>query len=317
MPLTSAVVIPTKDRPQELRNCLTSLLGQTRFAEQIIVVDDGQEDEADLRAHMTGYPGPFLYHRKTGEPGAARSRNLGVALTAADVVFFLDDDVVLEPEYVAETMALYEGEGGEQIGGVGGVITNFHLGWSERLYDLIRGRWWWGHGRVFPSGLNQCNYEAVRKVQAVEWLGGGVCSFRRRVLEEFPFTEAFGGYSLAEDVKHSYRAIREYQLLITPLARLAHYKRSKGSLDPEGLAYKQILNFWYHFERNMPHRLGNRAAFAWMIVATVLGDAAGLALQPHRARTMLARLRGHLRGVRACRRSISQALAGAGGGGEG
>jgi len=295
-PLTCTLVIPTVDRPQELRECLESVPCQTRLPDHVLVMDDGESDEAQLRALFAGTPVEFLYHRKTERKGLTRSRNLAARMASTEVLIYLDDDVVLEPEYVAEIMALYEADVQGDLGGVGGVITNFHMGRIECVYELLRGRPRWGHGRVFPSGLSQCNYNAVRETKSVDWLGGGVSSYRRAVVLENPFHEGYANYALYEDLEMSYRVSRRWRLLITPRARLAHHPGLHSiHRQPYRFACQQIANLWYHYARNMPHRLLNRVAFSWMIISMLAADVGGLLFLPHRFRLFWPCLRGHAR----------------------
>ncbi len=297
MSLTTAAIIPTYDRPDDLRRCLKSLVTQTHLPDQVIVIDDGQTDEAALREMFASTPIDFIYHRKLGQPGVARSRNLGVQLAQADIVFFFDDDVILEPEYIAETLSVYEADQAGEIAGVGGVITNAHLSLSVRLYELWRGHPLWGHGRVFPDGFNQGNYEAVREVQSVEWLASGVSSYRRSVKLKYPFSEGFAGY---ETIEHCYHMRRKYRLLITPGARLAHMQSPASRLQPYELGYRDVVDLWCHFVRNMPKRPVNCLAFAWMLVATILAQSFALLLKPYHLPRILARLGGCVGGIWDC-----------------
>ncbi len=301
MALTCAVIIPTMNRPQELRSCLDSLLKQTRLPEQIIIVDDGQEDEADLRARLAPYPGEFIYHRKQENPGSARSKNLGTALATTDVVCFLDDDVVLEPEYLAELMRVHEEDTEGVVGGVGGVITDFRLSRLECAYDTLRGRPRWGHGRVFPNGLGECNYNVVREPRAVEWLSTCACSYRRHIAEQFPFYEGFSQYSLYEDLEMSYRVSRQWRLIVTPKARLSHHPGPHSRYaKPDQFAYQQIVNLWYHFARNMPHRPLNYLAFGWMLSFMLVADIVLLVFSPRSVRTHGHYLKAHARAIWDC-----------------
>ena len=171
-----------------------------------MVVDDGTLDPAPLISIAEAAGVHFLYIPKEGPPGQARSRNIGVARSSGDIVFFLDDDVVLESDYLDAILRLYEADTEEKVGGIGGVIVNDpHIGPARALAEMLRGTPCWGHGRVFACGFNQMNYHAVRRVQPVQWLGGGVSSFRRPVMEQFRFAEHYRDYTLFEDAEHSYR----------------------------------------------------------------------------------------------------------------
>ncbi len=301
LPLSISVVIPTYNRLEELHRCIASLLRQTRRPSQIIIVDDGQLDWQPLAQIVESAGVCFTYLPKEGPRGQARSRNLGVAQCTGDIIFFLDDDVVIDPRYIQAIVELYEADPEHTIGGVGGIIVNDEpIGLARAVAELLRGTPSWGHGRVFPSGVNQMNYHAVRDVQAVQWLGGGVSSFRREVMEEFKFCEEYGGYSLFEDVEHSYRVGQHYDLVITPEARLWHYPRSTAhAYNPEQFATKQIINLAYHFHNNMPQRLFNRVAFGWYLLTLLFTDVVRLISMPCRLTSNWMRLKGHLRGIAA------------------
>ena len=47
---TATIVICTKDRAQDLKKCLDSISGQSRFPEQIVVVDSGTDDAPEIVA---------------------------------------------------------------------------------------------------------------------------------------------------------------------------------------------------------------------------------------------------------------------------
>lgn len=297
--LSASVIIPTRDRPEDLRKCVQSLVEQTQLPEEIIVVDDGTLEPEPLIRMANAAGVRFLYIPKEGPPGQARSRNIGVARSTGDIIFFFDDDVVLESDYLEATLRLYQADTEGKVGGIGGVIVNDpHIGPARALAELLRGTPSWGHGKIFACGFNQLNYHAVRRVQPVQWLGGGVSSFRRTVLDEFRFAEHYQDYTLFEDAEHSYRVSKKFQLLITPDARLYHYPSPIRWYDPEGYASKQITNLGYHFRRNMPQRLYNKLAFGWYIVAMLVTDIVRLVFMPHRIGFNWARLKGHLRGIR-------------------
>ncbi len=297
--LSAAVVIPTYNRPRELRRCLDSLLRQTLLPDQIVIVDDGDLDYQPLAESLEATGVDFLYLRKQGPRGQALSRNQGTARATGDVVFFFDDDVELDRHYLETIMRLYEADFEGRVGGIGGVIVNDPvIGPLRALAELLRGTPSWGHGRVFACGFNQMNYHAVRRLQPVQWLGGGVSSFRREVLSEFQFCEDYREYAHFEDVEHSYRVAQRYRLLITPEARLWHYP-SPSSLSPERFAYRQIVNLGHHFRRNMPQGLFNRLAFGWYLLMMLFTDIARLPLMPRHLAGNWGRLRGHLLGLRA------------------
>jgi glycosyltransferase involved in cell wall biosynthesis len=91
------VVVPSRDRPRLLEEALRSLAGQTRGADQVVVVDDGSDpplSEAALRSMVPGLE--FVRHDRPR--GVSAARNSGLERARGGLVLFLDDDDLLHPE---------------------------------------------------------------------------------------------------------------------------------------------------------------------------------------------------------------------------
>ncbi len=99
-----SVIIPTYNRKAWLRELLDSLAQQTYPADrfEVIVVDDGSSDGT---GEIAGQPFPFRlrYFRQTNQ-GDAAARNLGAQQSQADILLFLDDDILLEKNYLAHVV---------------------------------------------------------------------------------------------------------------------------------------------------------------------------------------------------------------------
>ena len=65
----------------------------------------------------------YVYIKKS-KPGAARSRNIGLQKATANIIMFLDDDVILDKDYIKNVMEVFKNDECEKIGGVGGDIAN-------------------------------------------------------------------------------------------------------------------------------------------------------------------------------------------------
>jgi len=124
---TVAVIIPTFNHARFLAEAITSVLAQTRPADEIIVVDDGSTD--DPGSVVKQFPDVKLIRRNNGGPSAAR--NTGLRICMADYVAFLDADDRLLPTALESGLACisarpeyafvygghrYISEGGEPIG---------------------------------------------------------------------------------------------------------------------------------------------------------------------------------------------------------
>src|SRR5690606_27477811 len=90
-PLVS-VIIPTYQRPKLLLRALHSVQRQTYQQLEILVVDDGsQDDTASVVRRLPDRRIRYLRHeRNTGLPAAAR--NTGIRAADGACIAFLDDD---------------------------------------------------------------------------------------------------------------------------------------------------------------------------------------------------------------------------------
>ncbi len=98
---TASVIIPTYNRKILLRETLNSLAKQTYPKESInvIIVDDGSTDDTEeLAKERFAFDLSYFWQRNQGD---AAARNLGAEQSRADILVFLDDDVLLDPGYLS------------------------------------------------------------------------------------------------------------------------------------------------------------------------------------------------------------------------
>jgi glycosyltransferase involved in cell wall biosynthesis len=88
--LVAAVIVPTRDRPEQLRRCLEALERQTASGFEVVVVDDRSVDAATVAEVVAGAPHAHLVVASGRGPAAAR--NLGAAAAKAPLLCFTDDD---------------------------------------------------------------------------------------------------------------------------------------------------------------------------------------------------------------------------------
>lgn len=95
-----SVIIPTYNRPGLLMQTLDSVLAQTAPAREIIVVDNGTND--DTRAMIAGtYRSAVAYLRVPPE-GVQAARNAGIARAQGAWIATLDDDDLWSPDYLEQ-----------------------------------------------------------------------------------------------------------------------------------------------------------------------------------------------------------------------
>jgi len=96
------VIIPTRDRIPALSSCLDSIERQTldKREFEVFIVDDGSSSETRERLNTLAreYSFPMTVLQNEGR-GPARGRNLALDYSTAEIVLFLNDDVILTPEH--------------------------------------------------------------------------------------------------------------------------------------------------------------------------------------------------------------------------
>lgn len=93
-----SIVIPTYNRAHLIERALTSILNQTLQDYEILVVDDGSNDntgELIQKLNITQ-----LKYIKTQNFGVAHARNVGIKNAGGSYITFLDSDDLMEPHHL-------------------------------------------------------------------------------------------------------------------------------------------------------------------------------------------------------------------------
>ena len=227
-----SIVIPFRDRPELLRNCLRSLRGSTFRNFEVVLVDNGSEDprtgrllarvSAKQDVRLVSRPGPFNFSLLC---------NAGAATATGDHVLFLNNDTeVLTRSWLERMLALVADPA---VGAVGATLlypdhTIQHAGLLPRSDGM------WVHpyrGEPADARGDSGELRLVRSVPAIT----AACMMIRRELfdnvggfdERLPLT--LNDVDLCRRVRE-----RGKLVLVTPRARLLHYEGlSRGyTVDP-------------------------------------------------------------------------------------
>lgn len=190
----ATIVIPTKNSIRTIERCLASVREQT-VACELIVVDnsssDGTTDTARRLADVVLNKGPER----------SAQRNAGLRCATADTVAFIDSDMELEPEVIAEALGALEG------GAAGVTVPEYTDGY---------GFW------VSVRRLERSYYDGDQKIEAAR-------VFRRELIG------AMGGFDESmppgpEDWDLTIR-VRQHGSLARTTARIRHDEGSIGYLE--------------------------------------------------------------------------------------
>jgi glycosyltransferase involved in cell wall biosynthesis len=190
-PLVS-VIVPCYNAAKTLRSCLLAAVGQTYRPVEVVVVDDASTDDSAGIAELLG----VRVHRRTVNGGVSAARNLGVARSSGAVLFFLDSDVELAPDAVANAVAVLRSD--PDCGCVYGVLA------EQPLYD---------DGPVEWYRTLHLHSVLIRAVGVVSTAVFAMAAMPRAVFDRIgPFDENLRS---AEDDEYSDRLLPRYRIRLT------------------------------------------------------------------------------------------------------
>jgi GT2 family glycosyltransferase/SAM-dependent methyltransferase len=304
---TLAVVVCTRDRPEDLSRCLESLTRSRMPPDEVIVVDNAPAQDT-TRAVVEAFPS-FRY---VPEPrrGLSVARNSGVAASSAKIVAYVDDDSTPHPDWVRRVREEFVDP---SVMAVTGLLLPASLDTPAQVaYEAPASLF--HHARYQRLSYGPDFLEQTKRRGPPVWrIGGGAnMAFRR---DAFVLAGGFderlgaGAAGCSEDSEFWYRLIAAgWECHYEPSAVVFHHHRADAApLKQQARNYIRghVAALFVQYERH--HHLGNlRRAFFGMpkyfaaIGVRELGRTVleGLRVASYpRSGTYLAEVGGYLRGL--------------------
>jgi glycosyltransferase involved in cell wall biosynthesis len=290
-------------RPEAVSRLMDSVVAQNHVPNEILIIDGSKNNETRNRFQIltersqteSELPNLHYYIVPTEHRGLTKQRIYGIARVSKnmDIVAFLDDDVVLQPDYFEKLLATYKMF--PEALGVGGYITN-EVSWTKTdhknptdlnhfyfdgyrrtessRYKLRRKLGLvqktdpgvypaFGHGRSIsflpPSG----------KIYEVNQLMGGVSSFPLRILKQHKFSEYFEGYGLYEDAHFTLGLSKVGPFYVNTAAQLEHHHDPAGRPAPYKYGKMVVRNGWFVWRTFNPSP-SIKDRFKWWVISILL-----------------------------------------------
>lgn len=290
-----SLIICTYMRPKPLLKLLQSVQEQSLNPDEILIIDGSTNEDTGYILKKNQFQNLHYYLIPTEYRGLTKQRNYGIERVGSEIeiVCFLDDDIVLEPDYFEQLISTYLSY--PEALGVGGYIINetksefvgdnyipkrndyFFDGWKRKESSrfILRKRLGldsdcqpgffptFGHERSVsflpPSG----------KIYEVEMLMGGVSSFKKSVFETTRFSTYFEGYGLYEDADFTLRLSQKGKLYLNTNAKLRHYHDESGRPNKYQYGKMVVRNGWYVWKvkNSTPNR---KARLKWHFITLLL-----------------------------------------------
>lgn len=259
-PRKISIVIPSKDQPKLLGRCLSTLFGQTTYADyEVILVDTGSVEpdttrlyrkyESDPRFRVVNFTEPFNF---------SKACNVGASAASGDLLLFLNNDVeITHADWLDRMAQWYELDG---VGIVGALL--FYPNRTIQHAGVIAGMG--GFGAHVFSGYPEAVagiFGAAAWVRDLTAVTGACLMIDHETFDSVgrfdeDFTLNYSDIDLCMKVNQSGRRV-----VFTPGARLIHHESATSRrMIPRGdfeLAYARWGAIWEqgdpYFNRNLSY----------------------------------------------------------------
>jgi GT2 family glycosyltransferase len=195
--VSAAILVLNWNGRSLLQTCLPLLLNQTVSNYEVVVVDNGSSD-ASVSFVTEQFPQVRLIQNEKNL-GFSRGINAGLRQISADVVVLLNNDVLVQPNWLAELLRPFQED--SQIGIIGSKLlypdgTIQHLG-AELTYPLARSH---------HFHYKKADVDELPAVQDVPYVTGAAMAVHRSVLTRVGLLDEMFHPFYYEEVDFCYRA---------------------------------------------------------------------------------------------------------------
>ncbi|WJS95113.1 glycosyltransferase [Flavobacterium johnsoniae] len=274
-----SLIICTYLRPEPLFKLLQSVRKQILYPNEILIIDGSTNNETQILLQENIFLNLKYFKVKDEDRGLTKQRNFGISKVNQDseIVCFLDDDTILEENYLEEIIKTFQSD--DAVGGVGGIAINENK-WKPQINGIQynKKKNYLFEGYFYPEGLRNvvrnylglasnlgpgkmplyshgrtCGFPLTGKTYEVDLLIGMSMSFRKTVFNEIKFSKFFEGYGLYEDADFSLRALKFGKNVVNTNARLSHFHDPSGRPNHYKYGKMVVRNGWYVWRIKNPN----------------------------------------------------------------
>jgi len=262
-------IIPTLNRPVDLLKAVNSVCHQSKLPEELIIVDQSRDKLSLIAITKIIKKTPLIKLVYIHDPkirGLVDAKRRAVLVAKGNLICFLEDDVILEPDYLKQI------ENGFNLKpdmiGCSGVITNPPK--NSYVYKFLFVIF---HRGIFKDKRIVVNRNFSRPDNDLiesDMLSGGLSAWRREVFDKIEF-DILNDFHMFEDIDFSTRVANYFgnRLFINPNARLAHYFSpiNRDVLDKKQRRKVKECFTYYKKRKDWPHAA---ISFYWLLLGMLL-----------------------------------------------
>jgi len=269
--MSISIIIPTIGRKLDLLKVLESIEANSVKPHEVLIIDQGGLDQDIFKKFNLN-----LTLIKINKKSLTQAENIGAELAKGEIISILDDDVVLDKDYLKSVLKSFEKHKKVKI--VQGKIMN------DRRHWLINFFWWIFLG---PGSFTQNNFVRLYNLENFHnshlnkeifcmWASGCNMNIKKDVFDYEKFDSqllraAYGG----EDVDFSFRVYKRFginSILFQPRAKLIHNVASSMRLPKYSHMLMRRIHMLYLCHKNIEHLTGVKHAIkhVWYIFGCAL-----------------------------------------------
>lgn len=239
-----SVIIPTHNRAEILKICLSKVLEQKGVDFEVIVVDDGSTDNTESVVREFIRKTDNLAYIKIPSSHQGVARNRGVKLATGEVIVFIGDDIFVEPEFLKKHHDKHTEHSEENIVVLGYSTWDPKLKINSYMQFLEESGWQFGYGFIRP-------HKMIGVADPYRFFYTSNISLKKSFFEKEQFNEDFKFYGW-EDIELGYRLWKNHdmQIYYEPHAKAYHHHEIKPSDLP--IKMRAVGRSAVYFERLQP-----------------------------------------------------------------
>lgn len=295
--LTVSIIVCTKDRYENLKNCLKSVISSypSYPYDELIVVDSSEDPivRRKIKTLCEKLGAKYFYEKRKG---LSIARNTGIKMSSGEIIVFLDDDFIVDRDCIKNLVKNYRDH---DVVCCTGRMLSYRNDYVSMLFEKYMS---YDRGKkrleVTAKDMNFINlfYIALSKLLGEKRsappynVGFGFCSFRKKIFDVVGFFDINLGRGTpqmgSDDVDMYYRILEKgYKIVYEPTAIIYHNHRHtiSGLIDYAYSSGVSITSFTKKHLKKDPYVLalfiGNLLLTVhWMLKSFIRSDRKSLML---------------------------------------
>jgi GT2 family glycosyltransferase len=265
--MKTLIVIPTRNRPDEIINTINFLNLNKNFFSKIIIVDSSDiELKEKIKKLLLNYS--LNIKLIDAQPSTCTQRNIGFSfIEDEEFIMFLDDDNIFYNDALLQMNNFLK----KNIN-FAGIAFNQILKEEENFSEKLKKNFFTNKLSIYPSkkgGVSRSGWQSkfinFENDEIVEWLPTRAVIYRTDLIKNLKFDENLGIYGYLEDLDFSLELKKKGKLMVCSNAKYTHDQ----SIDRSGFEFgkKEVRNRYYLVQKhNLNKYLFFITLFAKMLI---------------------------------------------------